>query len=98
MQDKVFGFVQTVAGAAGYLMANRGPYKVLDIGSYDVNGCLKPLFRFDAEYTGLDMREGPNVDIVGNSHEIPFSGNHFDLVTCVDSNSDLNCAKIASIS
>jgi SAM-dependent methyltransferase len=37
---------------------------VLDVGSYDVNGSYKQFFadtRFS--YTGLDMAEGPNVDI-----------------------------------
>lgn len=39
--------------------------KVLDVGSYDVNGSYKSLFdplRF--LYTGLDMVPGPNVDLV----------------------------------
>ena len=39
--------------------------KILDVGSYNVNGCYKEIFeenRFD--YRGLDMESGPNVDIV----------------------------------
>lgn len=40
--------------------------KVLDVGSFDVNGSYKQFYsdakRF--EYTGLDMAKGPNVDIV----------------------------------
>ena len=42
--------------------------KILDIGSYDVNGNYRGIFideRF--EYTGLDMEDGPNVDIVPHS-------------------------------
>jgi SAM-dependent methyltransferase len=39
--------------------------KVLDVGSYDVNGSYKHLFNDDKyEYYGLDMEKGPNVDIV----------------------------------
>ena len=39
--------------------------KVLDVGSYDVNGSYKHLFPEDSfEYYGLDMEKGPNVDIV----------------------------------
>jgi len=39
--------------------------KILDVGSYDVNGSYKHLFdKNKYEYTGLDMDEGPNVDIV----------------------------------
>lgn len=55
--------------------------KVLDIGSYDVNGCFKDLFR-KGTYTGLDMRAGPNVDLVPNDiykwTEIPDKS--YDLV------------------
>lgn len=39
--------------------------KVIDVGSYDVNGSYKQFFPLpDFEYTGLDMSPGPNVDIV----------------------------------
>lgn len=38
---------------------------ILDVGSYDVNGSYKHLFSEDRfNYKGLDMEEGPNVDIV----------------------------------
>ena len=40
-------------------------YKVLDVGSYNVNGSYKELFsNGNFSYTGLDMEGGPNVDIV----------------------------------
>lgn len=39
--------------------------KVLDVGSYDFNGSYKEIFADKKyEYFGLDMEEGPNVDIV----------------------------------
>lgn len=39
--------------------------KVIDVGSYDVNGSYKQFFPLpDFEYRGLDMSPGPNVDIV----------------------------------
>jgi SAM-dependent methyltransferase len=38
---------------------------VLDIGSYEFNGSYRPLFADNRyKYLGLDMTEGPNVDIV----------------------------------
>ena len=41
---------------------------VLDIGSYNVNGCYRDIFETkDINYTGLDMEEGPNVDIIPQS-------------------------------
>lgn len=42
-----------------------GEIKLLDVGSYDVNGTYRPLFEAAPfRYTGLDMAAGPNVDIV----------------------------------
>lgn len=54
--------------------------KVLDVGSYDVNGTLKPIFE-KGIYVGLDMELGPNVDVVSDAHNIPFENEHFDVVT-----------------
>ena len=39
--------------------------KILDIGSYDVNGCYKNLFdNYKLKYEGMDIEDGPNVNIV----------------------------------
>src|SRR5258706_2277193 len=39
--------------------------RVLDIGSAGVNGTYQELFRFEgAQYVGLDIQPGPNVDVV----------------------------------
>ncbi len=44
---------------------NSKHVRVLDIGSYDVNGNFRELFNeIDAEYVGLDVEVGPNVDYV----------------------------------
>ncbi len=43
----------------------KSQVKVLDVGSYDVNGSYKHLFDEKKYlYTGLDMEDGPNVDLV----------------------------------
>ncbi len=43
---------------------NKTKIKILDVGSYDVNGSYKRFFNAEKyEYTGLDIEEGPNVDI-----------------------------------
>ena len=42
--------------------------KVLDIGSLDINGNNKVLFT-NSHYTGLDIAEGKNVDVVSLAHE-----------------------------
>lgn len=54
---------------------------VLDIGSLDVNGSLKPIFQ-SAKYLGLDQSIGPNVDLVSSSHEIPLDDNSIDIIVC----------------
>lgn len=41
---------------------------VLDVGSLDINGNNRYLFH-KCEYTGLDLGEGPNVDVVSKGHE-----------------------------
>jgi len=41
------------------------PLRVLDVGSYDVNGTYRDLFKPPYIYTGTDIEAGPNVDIVG---------------------------------
>ena len=50
--------------AENYLTAEK-KLKVLDIGSYDVNGNYRDIFESIGHYyKGLDMEGGPNVDIV----------------------------------
>jgi len=52
---------------------------VLDVGSQDINGSMKPLFS-NCNYIGIDMEEGKNVDVVCNSHKMPFDENVFDVI------------------
>lgn len=66
--------------------------RVLDVGSYNVNGCYKPLFKgLDCEYVGVDIEKGPNVDVVledpyswnnieNNSFDFVISGNAFEHI------------------
>ena len=55
---------------------------VLDVGSMDVNGTVKPIFEArGCKYTGLDIAEGKNVDIVMQLGEkLPFKAKYFDVV------------------
>lgn len=57
--------------------------KVLDFGSYDYNGSYRSLFDDEKwEYIGVDLQEGPNVDLkVKNPHDWDeINSNEFDLV------------------
>lgn len=51
---------------------------VLDVGSCDVNGSVRGLFR--GPYVGLDFRLGPLVDVQGDASALPFSAETFDVV------------------
>ncbi len=53
--------------------------KVLDIGSLDINGNNRYLFS-DYTYTGLDIAEGPNVDLVCKAHEFEAPDGSYDFV------------------
>ena len=55
---------------------------VLDVGSYNFNGCYRPLFQ-ECKYVGLDLESGPNVDIViKDAYQYPFPDNNFDIIIC----------------
>lgn len=58
--------------------------KVIEVGSYDVNGSLRSFIESldPAEYIGVDIEEGPGVDIVCNAEDIVeiFGEESFDVV------------------
>ena len=46
-------------------LGKKEDVSVLDVGSYDVNGCYREIFTTrGCKYLGLDMEEGPNVDFI----------------------------------
>ena len=62
-----------------YSKYGKGGEKVLDVGALDVNGCLKPIFA-GCDYTGVDMVNGENVNVISSSHDLPFADSSFDMV------------------
>ncbi|MDH5256640.1 MAG: class I SAM-dependent methyltransferase [Gammaproteobacteria bacterium] len=70
----------------------KSEVRVLDVGSYDVNGSYKHLCNDKKyHYTGLDMEKGPNVDIVlsnpydwdaieNDSFDVVISGQAFEHI------------------
>jgi len=79
MQPVVYDFVEEKVG--------RHNIKgfILDVGSLDVNGSVEPLFdKLDCTYIGIDIIPGKNVDMLINSHNIPFRDEFFDCVTCCE--------------
>lgn len=72
---------------------NRKPFskdmRVLEIGSWTAPGqeqivCRKTIGPLVQEYVGLDMREGPDVDVVADAKSMPFQDNEFDAVISTD--------------
>ncbi len=57
-------------------------YRILDVGSYDVNGSYRPLFDHpNWRYEGADVAPGPNVDIVlADPYSWPLHDDSFDVV------------------
>lgn len=51
---------------------------VVDFGSKDYNGSLKDLFT-NSSYTGVDISEGKNVDVISKAHEFR-SNIQYDVV------------------
>ncbi len=56
--------------------------KIVDIGSMDINGTLKPIFAQGKwKYTGADLGAGKNVDVVIiDPYKHPFADSTFDVV------------------
>jgi len=56
--------------------------RVIDIGSYDVNGSYRQFFNnVNWTYIGVDIAAGKNVDVVLESpYELPFETNSADLI------------------
>lgn len=62
--------------------------RVLEVGSYNVNGSVRPYIESlgPSEYIGVDMREGPGVDLVLNAGSLVeyFGPYRFDIVVCAE--------------
>ena len=60
MHDAVGGYIREQ-------VAKHGPFKrVLEIGSLDINGTIRPLFSGAETYVGIDVQNGPGVDVVAD--------------------------------
>lgn len=58
--------------------------KIIEVGSYDVNGSLRPLLEsYEPEkYVGVDIEKGPGVDVICNAENMidKFGKESFDVV------------------
>ena len=75
---------ESCRGNVGRLLARLPEVKrVVEFGSRDVNGNIRDLLPSDAEYIGVDLVAGPNVDTVWDAagYDPPW---HPDLVLCLN--------------
>ena len=73
MHESVMEYVGMIVERYGLAGMN-----VLEIGSYNVNGSVRPLF--NGPYTGIDHCEGPGVDAVMEANHLNFVDDTFDVV------------------
>jgi len=60
------------------------PSRVLDVGSYDVNGSPRRWFDAGCAYLGVDCQPSPDVNLVADAHALPFKDGFFDVVVSTE--------------
>lgn len=72
-------FVQLVSKR----ILNQASLKAIEIGSYDINGNTREKFDPSVNWVGVDLVDGPGVDIVSFGHLVDFPDESFGLsVSC----------------
>jgi len=72
-------FVKTISE---HLTRDYRNVKILEIGSYDVNGSIRKFF-LNSEYIGADLVDGPSVDIISDGHLLNHKNNTYDItISC----------------
>lgn len=69
------GFFSLIADHNRHLLSDG---RVIEIGSYDVNGGVRGIIGEVKEYVGVDLAEGPGVDKVAYGHEVDHADGYFD--------------------
>lgn len=57
--------------------------KVLEVGSLDINGSVRDFFT-DCDYIGVDLDEGPGVDVVAQGQDLDYPDRSFDTVVSAE--------------
>jgi hypothetical protein len=52
--------------------------RVLEVGSLNINGTLRDFFT-NSDYTGVDLDEGPGVDVICEGQNLEYPDNSFDV-------------------
>jgi hypothetical protein len=56
---------------------------VLEVGSLNINGTVRDFFN-SAQYVGVDVSDGPGVDIVAHGESLSFPDGSFDVVVSAE--------------
>ena len=79
MHWEAFTFVQAIRSQAPHFFCGS---RVVEFGSVRVNYSISELFEQPAKYIGVDLIDGPGVDVVSDAKDV-FLGNDFDVaVSC----------------
>jgi SAM-dependent methyltransferase len=86
MHEKSLEIMSSLLDKAQLPFEHDRRLSVLDVGSYDVNGSLRPLIlKRGMSYIGLDIRPGKGVDVVSaDPYYWPYANNIFDVVVCAN--------------
>lgn len=77
-----FQQLQFVEMVARHMAADWAGLRVLEIGSADINGSVRPFFTH-SDYTGVDLAAGPGVDVIGSGDTLALPDDHVDLaISC----------------
>lgn len=69
-------FVQTIRKEFPQFFTNN---KVLEVGSLNINGSIRDFFK-NCDYTGVDLGEGPGVDVICKGEDLDYPNGTYDVV------------------
>lgn len=66
-------------------VAAHGPHeRVIEFGSLNINGTPRVLFEPGTAYLGVDLQDGPGVDLVSDILDLPADLGPADLIVCME--------------
>lgn len=57
---------------------------VIEMGSLNINGTVRDFYENTTNYVGVDLDEGPGVDLVAQGQEVDYEDNSFDVAVSAE--------------